>query len=121
SHPDPAPRHLPRPRVRPGPGACHQPRPHRRVVRGAGRPARPVARRGRPRRGGAAMSLEADFRIRRGDFELDLELRADPGEVVALLGPNGAGKSTALRAVAGLLAIDEGHITLLGGGEAGDG
>ncbi len=67
------------------------------------------------------MSLEADFRIRRGDFELDLELRADPGEVVALLGPNGAGKSTALRAVAGLVAIDEGHITLLGGGEAGDG
>ena len=38
-----------------------------------------------------------------GDFTLDIELTAQPGEVVALLGPNGAGKTTALRALAGLV------------------
>ena len=58
------------------------------------------------------MSLQARLVVRRGDFTLDLELTAAPGEVVALLGPNGAGKTTALRALAGLLAIDDGHIVL---------
>jgi molybdate transport system ATP-binding protein len=33
---------------------------------------------------------------------------------VALLGPNGAGKTTALRALAGLIALDGGHIKLAG-------
>ena len=37
-------------------------------------------------------------------FELDVALRAAPGEVLAVLGPNGAGKSTLLRALAGLVA-----------------
>jgi molybdate transport system ATP-binding protein len=63
------------------------------------------------------VSLDADFRVRQGDFELDLALTAGEGEVVALLGPNGAGKTTALRALAGLLPIDEGHIAL-GDGDA---
>jgi molybdate transport system ATP-binding protein len=35
-----------------------------------------------------------------------------PGEVLAILGPNGAGKSTLLRALAGLLAIERGRITI---------
>jgi len=56
--------------------------------------------------------LAARLRARRGTFELDLELWVEPGEVVALLGPNGAGKSTALRALAGLLSLDGGRITL---------
>lgn len=47
-------------------------------------------------------ALRAHLRVTRPSFALDLELTAQPGEVVALLGPNGAGKSTALRALAGL-------------------
>jgi molybdate transport system ATP-binding protein len=59
--------------------------------------------------------LEAHLVVRRGDsFRLDLDLRIQAGEVVALLGPNGAGKSTALRALAGLLPIDAGRLTLAG-------
>ncbi|MDQ3406377.1 MAG: ABC transporter ATP-binding protein [Actinomycetota bacterium] len=58
------------------------------------------------------MSVDADLRITQGTFRLDVRLRVDPGEVVALLGPNGAGKTTALRALAGLLPLSEGHIRL---------
>ena len=60
------------------------------------------------------MSLDAHLVVRRDGFTLDAELRAGPGEVVALLGPNGAGKTTALRALAGLVALDGGHIELDG-------
>lgn len=56
--------------------------------------------------------LEADFRIRRGKFVLDLRLDVERGDVVALLGPNGSGKSTALHALAGLVPVDSGHICL---------
>jgi molybdate transport system ATP-binding protein len=52
--------------------------------------------------------------VRRGAFTLQLSLSAGPGEVVVLLGPNGAGKSTALRALAGLLALDAGRIEVDG-------
>ncbi|GAA4083724.1 ABC transporter ATP-binding protein [Actinomadura miaoliensis] len=58
--------------------------------------------------------LDARLLVRRGGFELDLELTAGPGEVVALLGPNGAGKSTALRALAGLVPMADGHIRVDG-------
>ncbi|MEU2041887.1 ABC transporter ATP-binding protein [Nocardia niwae] len=60
------------------------------------------------------MSLAADLRLQRGRFALELPLDAAPGEVVALLGPNGAGKTTALRALAGLIALTDGHIRLDG-------
>ncbi len=60
------------------------------------------------------MSLTVDGSVRRGGFHLDAALTVAPGEVVAVLGPNGSGKSTLLRAVAGLLALDEGSITLDG-------
>ncbi len=36
----------------------------------------------------------------------DVDLDAEPGEVLALLGPNGAGKSTLLKALAGLLPYE---------------
>lgn len=59
------------------------------------------------------MTLHADLHITRDHgFHLDLDLTITPGEVVALLGPNGAGKTTALRALAGLLPITTGHISL---------
>ena len=60
------------------------------------------------------MSLDAHLVVRRPGFTLDLRLTAEPGEVVALLGPNGAGKTTALRALAGLIPLDDGHITVDG-------
>lgn len=36
------------------------------------------------------------------------------GEILGLLGPNGAGKTTAIRALAGLMPVDAGSITLFG-------
>lgn len=43
-----------------------------------------------------------------------LSLRIEPGEFVSLLGPSGCGKTTALRALAGLEAIDAGAIRIDG-------
>jgi branched-chain amino acid transport system ATP-binding protein len=45
-----------------------------------------------------------------------LDLRVEPGEVVALLGPNGAGKTTTLRARAGELPALGGAVRWLGQG-----
>lgn len=43
-----------------------------------------------------------------------LDLRVEPGEVVALLGPNGAGKTTTLRTISGLLPALGGRVEVLG-------
>jgi ABC-2 type transport system ATP-binding protein len=43
-----------------------------------------------------------------------LDLVAEAGRVVAVLGPNGAGKTTLVRAVATLLRLDGGTLTVLG-------
>jgi molybdate transport system ATP-binding protein len=65
--------------------------------------------------GALGPGLEADFGLRRGDsFRIDLRLSIPAGTTVALLGPNGAGKSTAVSAIAGLLPIDSGSISLAG-------
>jgi molybdate transport system ATP-binding protein len=61
-------------------------------------------------------ALDAHLVVDRGAFRLDVELTAEPGEVVALLGPNGAGKTTALRALAGLTPLTGGHLALDGEG-----
>jgi NitT/TauT family transport system ATP-binding protein len=44
----------------------------------------------------------------------DLDLHIEEGEVVAIVGPNGCGKSTLLRVVCGLLAPDEGSVSIDG-------
>ncbi|MFG3707032.1 ABC transporter ATP-binding protein [Micromonospora sp. NPDC047670] len=62
----------------------------------------------------SAPLLDAHLVVDRGGFRLDVPLRVAAGEVVALLGPNGAGKTTALRALAGLLPLTAGHLTLDG-------
>lgn len=48
---------------------------------------------------------------------VDLDLQK--GEVLVLLGPSGCGKSTLLRCINGLESINDGVITLEGGGELG--
>ncbi|MGA5518284.1 ABC transporter ATP-binding protein [Streptomyces pseudogriseolus] len=58
--------------------------------------------------------LDARLVVERGSFRLDIALTAAPGDVVALLGPNGAGKTTALRALAGLAPLSDGHLRLDG-------
>ncbi|MGW2704755.1 ABC transporter ATP-binding protein [Streptomyces sp. NPDC001340] len=58
--------------------------------------------------------LDARLVVERGSFRLDVALTAAPGDVVALLGPNGAGKTTALRALAGLVPLTDGHLRLDG-------
>ncbi len=44
----------------------------------------------------------------------DVSMRVDAGEIVGLLGPNGAGKTTTLSAIAGLLPLAGGRVTLDG-------
>jgi molybdate transport system ATP-binding protein len=60
------------------------------------------------------VTVEARIRGTRGTFALTADLCVGDGEILAVLGPNGAGKTTLLRAIAGLLPIDEGRITIDG-------
>ena len=52
-------------------------------------------------------------------FDVSLEVRR--GEVVALMGRNGAGKSTTLKAVSGLLALEDGEMPDRPGGRMSGG
>jgi molybdate transport system ATP-binding protein len=56
--------------------------------------------------------LQVDVAFRLGSLELEVQLEAAPGEIVAVLGPNAAGKTTLLRALAGLVPISQGKVTL---------
>jgi molybdate transport system ATP-binding protein len=58
--------------------------------------------------------LIIDAEVSRGSFTLAIALAAAPGQVLGLLGPNGSGKSTLLSAVAGLIPVSAGRITLAG-------
>ena len=44
-----------------------------------------------------------------------VDLEVAPGECVALLGPNGAGKTTVIGLATGLLAVQVGHVGVVGG------
>jgi ABC-type branched-subunit amino acid transport system ATPase component len=60
------------------------------------------------------MSLLEMETVRGGYGDMDIlhgvNLRIDPGEVVAVVGPNGAGKSTAMKALFGLVQVRRGEI-----------
>ncbi|MGB0439576.1 MAG: molybdenum ABC transporter ATP-binding protein [Paracoccaceae bacterium] len=55
--------------------------------------------------------LDIALRHKQGDFALDLAFAA-PAGVTALFGHSGAGKTTVVRAVAGLLRPDAGHVVV---------
>jgi molybdate transport system ATP-binding protein len=58
--------------------------------------------------------LDAHVVVRRPGHTVDVRLTAEPGDVVAVIGPNGAGKSTFVRALAGVVPLDEGHVVCAG-------
>jgi molybdate transport system ATP-binding protein len=58
------------------------------------------------------VTLQADVGVRLGRLDLSVAFEVADGETVAVLGPNGAGKSTLLRALAGLVPLDEGRISI---------
>jgi molybdate transport system ATP-binding protein len=58
--------------------------------------------------------LTAEIAVRLGTLDLDVAIDAAPGEIVAVLGPNAAGKTTFLRAVAGLVPLARGFVSLDG-------
>ena len=58
--------------------------------------------------------LDAEVHLGLGTLALDVSVQVGPGRVVAVLGPNGAGKTTLVRALVGLVALDDGAITLDG-------
>jgi molybdate transport system ATP-binding protein len=60
------------------------------------------------------MTLDAVLALQLDGFRLDMEIAAEAGTVTAVLGPNGAGKSTVVNCLAGLLAVEKGHIRLDG-------
>ncbi|MBU1226519.1 MAG: ABC transporter ATP-binding protein [Actinobacteria bacterium] len=65
--------------------------------------------------GAIVSGLSAQLHVERpSGFVLDIALEAEAGTTVALLGPNGAGKSTALWALAGVIALAGGGISLDG-------
>jgi molybdate transport system ATP-binding protein len=71
------------------------------------------------RRGGAAVDGDTEpsglrARVVTDRAHLDVTLDVDPGQVVAVLGPNGAGKSSLLAALAGLLPLRDGRVSLDG-------
>jgi molybdate transport system ATP-binding protein len=60
------------------------------------------------------MSLEAELAVHLGRFSLDVAFEIADGEVLAVVGANGAGKTTVLYAIAGLVPLERGRVSLDG-------
>jgi molybdate transport system ATP-binding protein len=58
--------------------------------------------------------LEVDIKKKLRDFDLEVTIQIEKGEILMLVGDNGCGKTTLLNLVAGLLKPDEGTIKLDG-------
>ncbi|KPK37211.1 MAG: molybdenum ABC transporter ATP-binding protein [Gammaproteobacteria bacterium SG8_47] len=58
------------------------------------------------------MTIEARFRVDRGEFLLDVDLSISAEGVSALFGPSGCGKTTLLRAIAGLDRHRNGYLRI---------
>ena len=59
------------------------------------------------------MSLDLDIHVKRGRFNLEVQITA-PAGVTVIFGPSGCGKTTLLRSVAGLEPVDRGQIVIDG-------
>lgn len=57
-------------------------------------------------------ALHADVAVTRGDRRITASLDVAPGHPLAVIGPNGAGKSSLLAAIAGLVPLDAGHVSI---------
>ena len=60
------------------------------------------------------MTIEARFKLDKGDFMLDVDLNIPASGVTSLLGPSGCGKTTLLRAIAGLEHCQDGYLKVAG-------
>jgi len=60
------------------------------------------------------VSLEANIGLRLGRLDLRVATSVEAGTVLAVLGPNGSGKTTLLRALAGLVELETGRVSLDG-------
>jgi molybdate transport system ATP-binding protein len=58
--------------------------------------------------------LEISVQKRLRDFDLEVSVKVEEGEILMLVGENGCGKSTLLNIVAGLINPDAGEISLSG-------
>ena len=58
------------------------------------------------------MTLSVSVQLIAGALGIEAAFSAPPGRTVAVLGPNGAGKTTVLRAIAGLVPLRAGRVTL---------
>jgi molybdate transport system ATP-binding protein len=58
--------------------------------------------------------LEARTTIERPEVQVQADVSAAQGEIVAIVGPNGAGKSTLVRALSGLIPLAGGRVVVAG-------